>query len=102
MSQQLSLLGEPVERPRAPRQDAVLELLAQHPDGVSVDEAGAAAHASAGKHNPDSICKWCGPDGRAILRSLERKGLVRRTGNGQFTLKTVDVNPPGMTDEIPY
>lgn len=78
--------AKPVGR-TAPRQDAALELLKRHPDGCSSDEIGAAIHASSGKHAYE-ICRFCGPDSRDVLRALERKQLVRRTGNGQFVLRT--------------
>lgn len=86
--EQLDILGgaKTIGR-QAPRQDAVLQFLREHPDGISTDEAGQAAHASAGKHDIETVCKYCGLDGRQILRTLERKRLVRRTGNGQFTLR---------------
>lgn len=80
MMEQLDLLGgkKTIGRP-APRQDAVLELLAQHVDGISLDEAGAAAHASSGKHAIDDLCAYCSIDGRAIIRALERKGTVEKS-----------------------
>lgn len=88
--EQLDILGgaKPVGR-TAPRQDAALELLKRHPEGCSADEIGAAIHASSGKHPADEICRFCGPDSRDVLRALERKQLVRRTGNCQFVLRTV-------------
>lgn len=88
MTEQLDMFGGAKTIGRtAPRQDAVLEHLKAHPDGISVDEAGQAAHASAGKHDIETVCKYCGIDGRQILRTLERKRLVRRAGNGQFVLR---------------
>lgn len=85
--EQLTLDGgaKPIGR-TAPRQDAALELLKQHPEGCSADEIGAAIHASSGKHAADEICRWCGPDSRDVLRALEKKQLIRRTANGQFAL----------------
>lgn len=85
--EQLDILGGAKTIGRsAPRQDAVLAFIREHPDGISIDEAGQAAHASAGKHDAETICRWCGVDGRSILRTLERKKLVRRTTAGQFAL----------------
>lgn len=86
--EQLDILGggKPIGR-TAPRQDAALELLRSHPEGCSADEIGAAIHASSGKHAADEICQWCGPDSRDVIRALERKQLIRRTGNGQFVLR---------------
>lgn len=83
MSEQLTLDGgtKPVGR-QAPRQDAVIALLRQHPEGCSADEIGAAIHASAGKHSGDSVCQWCGVDAKSVLRALEKKQLVTRTGTG--------------------
>lgn len=100
--EQLDLLGgaKPLARP-APRQDAVLALLRAHPEGCTADEIGAAIHATAGKHPADSVCKWCGPDSRDVLRALERKKLVTRTGSGLFTLRNVD-GTGGSFGEIPY
>lgn len=103
MDQQLDLMGGAKTIGRtAPRQDAVLEFLAQHPDGISVDEAGQAAHASSGKHSVDELCAYCAIDGKSILRALEKKQLIRRTVNGQFALKTADPEPDGSFGEIPY
>ena len=87
--EQLDILGgaKPVGR-QAPRQDAVLQLLAQHADGISLDEAGAAAHASAGKHPIDELCAYCSIDGRDIMRALERKGAVEKSSVvGKYVLK---------------
>lgn len=94
--EQLTLDGgaKPLTRP-APRQEAVLELLRAHPDGCSADEIGAAIHASAGKHDKDSVCKWCVPDSRDVLRALERKKLVTRTGSGLFTLRNNEADSGG-------
>lgn len=103
MSEQLSLDGTSVAVGRqAPRQDAVLALLHAHPEGCSADECGAAVHASAGKHDAESRCAYCSVDARPVLLALIRKKLVTRTSNGQFGLKNADVNPPGMSDDIPY
>lgn len=100
--EQLDLMGgaKPLGR-TAPRQDAVLELLKAHPDGCSADEIGAAIHASAGKHGSDEVCRWCGPDSRDVLRALERKHLVTRTGSGLFTLRIID-ETRGPGNDIPY
>lgn len=89
--EQLDLMGgtKPIGR-TAPRQDAALELLRAHPEGCTADEIGAAIHASSGKHAADEVCRWCGPDSRDVLRALERKRLVTRTGNGLFVLRIVE------------
>lgn len=87
MSEQLSLDGTSVALGRqAPRQEAVLKLLAQHPEGCSADEIGAAIHASSGKHDGESVCKWCGPDARPVILALIKKRLVTRAGSGMFVL----------------
>lgn len=87
--EQLDLLGgaKPVGR-TAPRQDAALALLANHPDGCSADEIGAAIHASSGKHAADELCAYCAVDSRDVIRALTKKQLIRRTGNGQYVVKT--------------
>lgn len=80
MTEQLDVFGGTRTVGRAaPRQDAVLELLALHPDGISVDEAGAAAHASSGKHSIEELCAYCSIDGKSILRALERKGVIEKS-----------------------
>lgn len=85
--EQLSLDGTSVSVGRqAPRQDAALALLAKHPEGCSADEIGAAIHGSSGKHDPESICKWCGPDARPVILALIKKKLVTRAGSGMFVL----------------
>lgn len=100
--EQLSLDGTAVALGRqAPRQDAVLKLLAQHPEGCSADEIGAAIHASSGKHDAESTCAYCAIDARGPLLSLIKKRLVTRTGNGQFTLRNQDA-PGGPGNEIPF
>lgn len=102
MDQQLSLDGTSVALGRqAPRQEAVLALLAKHPDGCSADEIGAAIHASSGKHDAESTCAYCAIDARGPLLSLIKKRLVTRTGSGQFTLRN-DEAPGGPGSEIPY
>lgn len=73
----------------APRQDAVIALLRAHPEGCTADEIGAAIHHSAGKHSGDEVCQFCAVDAKPVVRALERKQLVRRTGNGQFVLRIV-------------
>lgn len=91
--EQLSLDGTSVSIGRqAPRQDAVLALLQAHPEGCSADEIGAAIHASTGKHDADSVCKWCGPDARPVILALIKKKLVTRAGSGMFVLVSVKEN----------
>lgn len=86
----------------APRQDAVLELLAQHDDGIGVDEAGAAAHASAGKHSIDESCAWCAIDGRDIIRALKRKDAVEKSSVvGKWVLKREPSKSDGAFGEFP-
>lgn len=92
--------AKPLTRP-APRQDAVLALLRAHPEGCTADEIGAAIHATSGRHPADSVCKWCGPDSRDVVRALERKKLVTRTGSGLFTLRNTEAAKGPGTD-IPY
>lgn len=100
--EQLDLLGgaKPLTRP-APRQDAVLALLRAHPEGCTADEIGAAIHATSGRHPADSVCQYCGVDARPVLRVLERKKLVTRTGAGLFTLRNVEA-AKGPGEDIPY
>lgn len=102
MIEQTDIFGgaKPLAR-TAPRQDAVLELLKAHPDGCSADEIGAAIHAASGKHAADEICRFCGPDSRDVLRALERKHLVTRTGSGLFTLRIIE-ETRGLGNDIPY
>lgn len=72
---QMSLLD--IEAPaKTTRQDAVLALLARSPDGIEASEAGATAHAHTRRHSADERCKWCGVDGRAVLKELAKRGLV--------------------------
>lgn len=100
--EQLDILGgaKPLTRP-TPRQDAVIGLLQRHPEGCTADEIGAAIHHSADKHAADEVCQFCAVDAKPVLRALERKQLVRRTGNGQFTLRNIEAqNGPG--EDIPY
>lgn len=87
---QIDIFGQSKRPGRvAPRQETVLQLLAEHPeDGCSLDEIGAAIHAARGKHTVDEVCKWCGPDGRDIMRALERKGTVEKSSVvGKYVLK---------------
>lgn len=100
--EQLDLMGgtKPLGR-TAPRQDAVLELLREHPEGCTADEIGAAIHASSGKHRADEICRFCGVDAKPVLRALERKRLVTRTGSGLFALRIIDETRVSG-NEIPY
>lgn len=41
------------------------------------DEAGAIIHERQKKHGRDARCEWCTRDGRAVLRSLHRRGLIK-------------------------
>lgn len=102
MTEQLDVFGgaKPIGR-TAPRQDAVLEFLREHPEGITVDEAGQAVHAAAGKHDADTLCRWCSSDGKGILRALERKQLVKRTGKGQWALKT-EASHDASFGDIPF
>ena len=101
--EQLDLMGgtKPLSARPAPRQDAVLEFLGGHPDGITVDEAGQAAHASSGKHSIDDLCAYCAIDGKSILRALEKKQLIRRTGGGQFVSR-IERESDDKFGEIPY
>lgn len=94
--QQLTLDGTSVALGRqAPRQDAVLALLAKHPEGCSADEIGAAIHGSSGKHDGESVCKWCGPDARPVILALIKKKLVTRAGSGMFVLRNAGADDGG-------
>lgn len=66
-----------------PREQAVLDFVNAHPDGISADEAGAAAHGVPGPrsnytHDVDTRCKWCPTTGKQILEVLIDRGLVKR------------------------
>lgn len=82
-----TLFGEPHEPPRdelGPRQRLVLDKL-RETGGLEADEAGALVHASRGKHDVDTRCVWCGKEGRHVLLSLRRRGLVvRRRATGRW------------------
>lgn len=75
---QMSLLD--IEAPpKLTREQAVIALLERSPDGIETSEAGAIAHSlKAGRwaHSPNDRCKWCGVDGRSVLKELAKQGLV--------------------------
>lgn len=84
MSEQLALIGDPVPldpqpRPLTEYQQAVYQLVLQHPDGVAAVEAGAVYHSlKPNPHDRDHHCDYCKRDGKSILEALVKKGLARR------------------------
>lgn len=64
-----------------PAQQAVMAALQEH-GSLTMDEAGSVIHALRGKHPADATCAFCGPDGRAVLRSLKRRGLLSMDPDG--------------------
>jgi hypothetical protein len=81
----------PTGRPLRPRQQAVVDLVAGTPGGVTADEAGAMLHSlKAGRwaHGADERCVFCGRDGTAVLRSKAVAPLVvRRRVSGRYELR---------------
>lgn len=86
-AQQDTLFGAPPEPVRlGPRQHRALDLIDEAGwEGVTADEVGADVHAAKGQHGLDTRCDYCGRDGRSILRSLSRHGLVSRRRSGGWT-----------------
>jgi hypothetical protein len=80
----------------------VLELVERvAPDGLDADEAGAKLHELNGAHEAGQRCQWCGRDGRHVLKSLARHGLVvRKRRLGWFLVKDPVHDP--ATAEIPF
>lgn len=70
---QLSLLEPAATRARSQR-EAVQQALT--PEGIEASEAGAVAHAHTGRHSASERCKWCGVDGRTLLKELAKAKLA--------------------------
>jgi hypothetical protein len=88
-SEQTSLLGYPeTEKKLGVRQTLVL-LRLQAMGQTTDDEAGALIHANRGKHDESVRCDWCAREGRDVLVSLRRHGLVLRRRSGQWERKGV-------------
>ena len=89
--------AQPVDLELGITQRAVMRVL-RRLESITVDEAGAIAHAGRGKHTVDERCGFCGPDGDPILQALERRGLIERGRDGvarlpQPAVPVVDVDP---------
>lgn len=82
---QLNLLGAPdlpEDLELGPVQREVMRYVREH-GSVSSDEAGALAHAHAGRHGADERCMWCAARGSDVVRALiERGRLVKRPDGG--------------------
>jgi hypothetical protein len=101
---QLGILGEaPAGQRFGPRQQLVFNALAERT--LTDDEAGAIIHADRGNHDVDDRCRWCARDGRTVLASIRRHGLVVRRRTGQWertdvTLPAAEIETPGY-DVLP-
>lgn len=78
MSLQPDLFGDELADPSlGENQRAVLRAWNEY-GPLTDDEAGAAVHARQGKHGSDTRCGYCVSDGRPVIQSLRRRGLVGR------------------------
>ncbi len=96
---QLSLLEPQVRvetRPRSQRQ-AVLNALTA--EGIEASEAGAVAHAHTGRHGASERCKWCGVDGRTLLKELAKAKLAVEN-RGRALWYPVDVAEPQVESGV--
>lgn len=75
----------PAAQPLPKRQDLVLRAVIRM-NGLTEDEAGQLLHGDNGKHSAEETCRWCGMDGRGVLRALQQKKLVTRRRDGHWTL----------------
>lgn len=88
MSEQLNMLADgaqPVDQHLGVTQRAVMRVL-RRVGTLTVDEAGAIAHAGRGKHAVDERCGWCAPDGAPIVRALLERGLAEKNPAGGIRL----------------
>lgn len=89
---QLSLLEPqaPIEAPK-PLTRAQAVLAAFNPEGIEASEAGAVAHAHTGRHSVSERCKWCGVDGRTLLKELAKSGLAVENRGRQLWYSVVAI-----------
>ena len=82
-----------------PVQQLVMRFVREH-GTISKDEAGAVAHAHAGRHPADELCAYCAIRGADVLRSLLGRELVERGADGAVQLPRAKASQ--LDDEIPY
>jgi len=80
-----------------PVQRAVMAFLREH-GTISKDEAGAVAHAHAGRHPADETCAYCAIRGADVLRSLLGRELVERAAEGLFQLPKAKAGPGDLPE----
>lgn len=105
MTVQLALLGGPRTisrdgRPLTRRQELVLDLLREHPDGRDAAEIGAWLHAHRARrpHGVDDRCLYCASDAVGVLRSAGLRPLLIRRRTGMWQLREPDATAAGPDD----
>ena len=104
MTDQPTLFGEAPAGTRLGRsQQLVLDAVTQAgPDGLTADEAGALVHEQRDHHAYGERCTWCARDGRQVLASLRKRGLVKKRKRGGWV--HADARPPKparLSDDLP-